>query len=446
MEIERVYSELINTTEEIVIEKSKKTVDLDTVILMGSNHNIRNIDEVRNKDSDIDILILSEGDPFQIHTEYKGVKFDISIIDHNDVINFILAAFNGSPTASKIFSSSNQWTVIRDKKGIGISFVDVIEKTYNIFTQACLPNYSANNIFLHNIAANFTDTRKQDASESFFAYNRLSNHLFDYISKLIYPFHTSGSYRGKIFKEYIDDFEAQLLLKTNDFKAVEDSLVLYYINKFTPVTRTKYRAITYSPSLEKEILSGNIITFYFGFDNLISESIVMFIPEEEFFNNKNKGLYKLLDLDGIIPFLSEDQLAVYNLFLGTISKKYLSSDIKERKHVLSLIINRFEEEGFGKTIIESVKAILMIKTCQEISKENIFIDLEGFKEWLLELDIVLPSIKHDNDLPENIEQELPTLFEYIKRSDFAKEKEIKIGYIFFGIISALRIQITDLDL
>ncbi|WP_299435338.1 hypothetical protein [uncultured Aquimarina sp.] len=441
---EEISNHLLNDIAFLIEANATKSIELNTVFLVGSNYNIKDVREVYNKNSDIDIIVLSEVDSFQIHTEHKGVKFDICIVNLNDTINLVLAAFNGSPMAGKVFSSISSYRIIIDKKGVGISFVEVIQKIYSIFTQACLPNYNANHIFLHNIAANLTDTRKQNPSESFFAYNRLSNHLFDYISKLIYPFHTSGSYRGKIFKQYIDDLEEQLLLKTKDFMAMQDSLVLYYINKFSPVTRTKYKAIEYSSSLEKEILSGSITTFYFGLDNLISESIVMFLPEEEFF--KNKLAYKLLDLNNIVPCFLEDQLKVYYSFLTRISKKYFSSNINERKYLLSLIINRFEEEGFEKTIIASLKAVLIIKSSQEISKENVLIGLEGFKEWLLELDIVLPSIKHDNDLSENIGNELSTLFKYINPSDFTKEKELKIGYIFFGIMKALRINIEDLDL
>ncbi len=446
MVTERTYSELINTIQELVNGNSIKVIELDTVLLVGSNHNIKNIDEASNKDSDIDIIVLSEVDPFQIYTVHNGVKFDISIVNQNDIINLILAAFNGSPMAGKIFSSSSQYTIIRDRKGVGLSFVNIIEKVYGIFTQVCLPNYNINHVFLHNISANLTDTRKQNASESFFAYNRLSNHLFDYISKLIYPFHTSGSYRGKVFEKYINDFHEKIIKNTNEEGVFINSIIVYYCNKFSPILHSDYKAIAYSSSLEKEILSGNINSFYFGQDNLISESTVIFLPKEELLKNKNRFSYELLDLYNIIPFLLKDQLEAYNLFLVMISKRYFSSDLKERKYILSLIINRFVEEGFGKTISTSLEAILIIKTCQEISKENVFIGLEGFKEWMLELDIVVPSTEYSNDLPENIEYTLSTLFKYINCSDFDKEKEIKVGHIFFGIMSALRIQIQDLDL
>ncbi|RKN23241.1 hypothetical protein D7035_11435, partial [Aquimarina sp. AD1] len=366
-----------------------------------------------------------------------------SIVNQNEIINLILTAVNGSPMAGKIFSSSSKKTIIRDKKGVGVFFINIVEKIYSIFNQACLPNYKANHMFLHNIAANLSDTRKQNPSESFFAYHRLSNHLFDYISKLIYPFYTSGSYRGKVFEKYLTDFQERIFENTYDNV---NTMVVYYRNKFSPIFQSDYEAVVYSSALEKEILSSNIVSFYFGIDNPISESTVIFLPKEELLKNKNRVSYKLLELYSIIPFLSQDQLDVYNSFLVTISKEYLSLDVNERKFVLSLIINRFEEEGFGRVILESLKAILIIKTSQEISKENIFIGLEGFKEWMLELDIVLPSVKQNNDVPENIEYTLSILFEYINCSDFTKEKEIKVGYMFFGIMSALRIQIADLDL
>ncbi|AXT57097.1 hypothetical protein D1815_15580 [Aquimarina sp. AD1] len=443
METEIMYSELIDIIKEIVVKNSIKETELNTVLLVGSNHHIKTVDEARNRDSDIDIIVLSEVDAFQIHTVHNGVKFDISIVNQNEIINLILTAVNGSPMAGKIFSSSSKKTIIRDKKGVGVFFINIVEKIYSIFNQACLPNYKANHMFLHNIAANLSDTRKQNPSESFFAYHRLSNHLFDYISKLIYPFYTSGSYRGKVFEKYLTDFQERIFENTYDNV---NTMVVYYRNKFSPIFQSDYEAVVYSSALEKEILSSNIVSFYFGIDNPISESTVIFLPKEELLKNKNRVSYKLLELYSIIPFLSQDQLDVYNSFLVTISKEYLSLDVNERKFVLSLIINRFEEEGFGRVILESLKAILIIKTSQEISKENIFIGLEGFKEWMLELDIVLPSVKQNNDVPENIEYTLSILFEYINCSDFTKEKEIKVGYMFFGIMSALRIQIADLDL
>ncbi len=445
MKKQEKYVELLTELKQVIDMYSVKDIVLDTIIITGSNHTIDNLDSVRNNESDIDIIILTEVDSFQINTTYNGIRYDISLINQLDIINLLLAAYKGSQIAGKIFSSINASTIIKDKKGLGVIFINVIKKLYVIFIEACIPSYTANQVFLYNINANLTDTRKQNIAETFFAYHRLSNHVFEYISKLIYPFYTSGSYRGQVFDKYLEGFQEKICLNTEAQPVMDDSILKYYVDKFSPVLEYHYKAVAYDSLLKNEILSGSIHSFYFGYDNLISETTVVFLPEEELLKNKNKTEFKALDLSNIVPYLLEDQLDMYSAFLVTVSQHYLSSKIDERKYSLHLIIDLFYDKGYRKTINQSLKAILIIKSAQEISEENILIDLEGFQEWLLGMGISFLLHKKDQLLPKNIEEGLLKLFNCIEDSTAAKEQEIKVSYIFFGIMKALRINIEDLD-
>lgn len=446
MEQERTYSGLISSIKKIVANNSEKVIELDTILLVGSNRNIKNIDNACNKDSDIDIIILSDVDSFQIHTLHMGVKFDISIVNQNNIINFILAAFYGSPMAGKIFSSIGQHTILIDKKKVGVSFVDIALKIYILFTRTCLPNYDVNHIFLHNLSANFGDIRKTNVSESFFAYNRVANQLFDYISKLIYPFHTSGSYRGKVFEEYLNDFQEKIHKNINEGSIFSNLLVDHYCEKFSPILQSNFKAIVYSSLIKKEILLGNITSFYFGYDNLISENTVLFLSEEEYLKIMGRIEFVSLDLSNIVPCFSKNQIDTYNAFLIILSQRYFSSNVDERKNILNAIIGQFYDNGFKTIVNNSLKAILILKSIQEVSNENVIIDLEDFHKWLLNFNIAFLPNQDYSYFPKDLQQGLLQIFQYMNDYSFLKELEIKVNYVFFGIMKALRINIENLDL
>ncbi len=445
MERQKKHNVLIQNIKKLITIYQGKSVIIKAIIFVGSNHSITDLDDNLSRDSDLDFIVLVEGDTFSINTNYKDHQYDLTIINPSNFLNLIINGYERSPFASKIFSSLKDYTIIKDTKNIARYFVHMTNKIYEILVNAVLPNFSANSIFLDNIKANLSDTKKNDATEVFFAYDRLSTHVFDYISRLIYPFNLSGSYRGKMFKKYLKNLRNNVSLNAGQY-FINDKFIEGWIEKFSPILECNYRAFTFSSSLKEKVLSGQIELFYFGYDNILSENTIIFLPEEEFLKNKDKMNFEALNLSNIVPLFSKPQLDSYTSLLSLLSIEYFERNQDSRKKALELILKKYHDQGLGDLVWQSIRAALLIDSIKEITLEKDYIRLEDFNNWLKNFDLPLSLVKENEfNLPKDLDEKLVEIFTYIKSSVSYKETEIKANFTFFGIMKSLRINIDDID-
>lgn len=436
---------IIQNIKKLITVYQGKSVIIKAIIFVGSNHSITDLDDNLSCDSDLDFIVLVEGDTFSISTNYKDHQYDLTIINPSNFLNLIINGYERSPFAGKIFSSLKDYTIIKDTENIARYFVHMTNKIYEILVNAVLPNFSANSIFLDNIKANLSDTKKNDATEVFFAYDRLSTHVFDYISRLIYPFNLRGSYRGKVFKKHLKNLRNNVSLNEGQY-FINDKFIEGWIEKFSPILECGYRALAFSPSLEKEILSEQIKSFYFGYDNIVSKNRILFLPEEEFLKNKDNMNFEALNLSNIVPLFSKHQLDSYTSLLSLMSMEYLRLDEGSRKKTLELILKKYHDQDLGDLVWQSIKAALLIDSIKEITLEKDYIRLEDFNNWLTNFDLPLSLVKENEfNLPKYLDEKLAEIFTYIKSSVSYKETEIKASFTFFGIMKSLRINIDDID-
>ncbi|WP_064966568.1 hypothetical protein [Tenacibaculum ovolyticum] len=438
------FAKCTESTKEIIftiVNLYYPNIEINAIIIVGSNYLIKNLKNSHNKNSDIDIIILSESllGSKQFNYEYEDTNLDIIITNPNKILTLTLEAFNGSKQVGKIFSSSILHSIIYDEREIGTNFIFTLQKIYALFTKSCLPKFYANSLFLHNIKTNLSDLYKDTPIENFFSLQRISSQLFDYIATLIYPFKTSGSYRGKIFSQnFPNEFNNCLTPNNNNVNNYID-FIKSSVSKFAPVSKTKFHSFLYSDELQKELKTNqNIDSFFFGYDNLVFEKEIIFLTKENI--PKIHTELTPLKLTNIIPFLSDNELNTHYDFLNYLSKKYIFSSLEERKKVMDQILNQFLDTTHKTTIENSLKAISLLKVIIDISKDTEIIKIKKFKSWLDTFNLQLK--KKENT---KINQSLSPIFSIIKNSSSIKEKEIKTNFIFFSILKSLRIKIEDID-
>ncbi|MCF2874631.1 MULTISPECIES: hypothetical protein [unclassified Tenacibaculum] len=425
-----------------VINIHYQNVKINAIIIVGSNHQIKNLKNINNKNSDVDIIILSEktSNLKQFNYDYEGINLDIILTNPNNILSLILEAFNGSKQAGKIFSSSILYSIVYDENGIGKDFMYTVQKVYSLLKESYLPNYYTNSLFLHNINSNLNDIYKQDLVANFFSLHRTSTQIFDYISTLIYPFKTSGSYRGKVFNQnFPNEFNNELTPYKNSnnyFDFIESS-----VSKFAPVSKTKFQAFLYSDELKKELtFNKSVSSFFFGYDNLLFEKEIIFLTKEDI--SKLQTKLTPIKLTNIIPLLVESELNSFYQFLNYLSTKYIFSSLNDRKEVMEKILYQFTESVDKTTIENSLKTITLIKVIVDIIKESKTIPIKEFRSWLESFNLKLKQ--EDMQSLEN-HQLLPEIFSIINNSSSIKEKEIKTNFIFFSILKSLRIKVEDID-
>lgn len=207
--------EIVQLIEKLATNSYQNEISINAIILIGSNFNLTSLQKNTNNNSDIDVIILSESDHFQVSKKHLEINFDLSFINQNDIARILNSSLNGSKFFGKILSSINKCTLIKDNDKIGKTFISLTRELYKIYTNTCLPNYVVNEVYLYNINANKKDLKKIEIEEAFFAYHRLSVHLFNHIAQLVYPFHTSGSHRGVVIKKYFNSFKKDIVLDKN---------------------------------------------------------------------------------------------------------------------------------------------------------------------------------------------------------------------------------------
>lgn len=420
------------TLRELIDITFEENINLNSIILVGSNYNMFKKEFLVSSKSDIDVIILTNSNSFYINQLYKNIRFDVSIINQDDIIKIFLGALNGSSFFGKIVTSLNQFEIIKDIDEIGITFINTIKYFYESFTKSFLPNYSVNSIYIHNILANKKDLKKETKEESFFALQRLSEHLFNYISFLIYPFQTSGSYRAKVIGQYLNQKNS----KEKKNIVLNKKLIISILSNICPVLEYEFRAVEYNKKIETLILEHKISSFYFGYKELLSENTIIFLLEKDVIKNK----LKLQKITNIIPFLTKNEMIMFTNFLVLLSKKNMTSSVNEKKEFLISIYNEFKHMKLGHVIDDSLKNILILKTLKEVKKQDTKINIKKFNNWLMNIKGMSLS---NNNMQKQIR--FQEIIAFIENSSDKIEKEIKTIHIFFAIMKSLRIEIEDLN-
>ncbi|WP_108422501.1 hypothetical protein [Flagellimonas amoyensis] len=433
--------QLKDTIGEILGRTIDEAIETKTIFLVGSSTQ-SNLKSFKGKQSDVDILILNNSLTGQISNVDNGLRYDISIIK-DDIIGLLISAFHGNKTAGKVFSSMNAFQIIDDNDGKGDVFASNVNKLYKIFTNSSLPNFIANSIFLHNIKVNLDDIAGENDIDSHFAHQRFSNHLLDYVASLVYPFRIEGKYRGKIFRQNIEGFDRFL----EEIKGSSHGhfLATKFFNRFVPILECEYYGLEYSLELKKEIVSGNIKSFYFGYDSIVSEKTILFLPGEEWSKYSNKRTFKHTGISNIVPCLSIEQHDFYIQILTTVSKLFFPSKLNERKNALIFIFKLFHGSGLGEGINGTIRAGVVLKSVISLSQTNLEVDSIKFKDWLDNTAVSFSKNKPNNTIDASMEESIQTLTNFIDGFESHREKEIIASYSFFGIMKALRIRIEDLE-
>ena len=237
---------MLNNNNNKILDSLEKLIsltegvnDVNSVIIVGSNYNFSTKKTI-DKDSDIDFIILNNNKHYSLKKKFNNLSYDISFINQNDLGALILGALNGSPFFGKIFSSiNNDYNLIKDKNKEGIKFINIIKCINKFFIASSIPNYIISSTYLHNILANKKDLKKESIEERFFSFFKLAEHSFNYMSYLIYPFNTSGSYRGKIMSKNYPYFMDTI----NNISLVEEKKVLLILEKLCPVCEYEFHAV-----------------------------------------------------------------------------------------------------------------------------------------------------------------------------------------------------------
>lgn len=438
-----MISQLKVTIEEVLERSLVQKIEIISVFLVGS-HSLNNLGLTPTKDSDVDIIVLNKSLTYKLSYYDNGLRYDISIIK-DDIIDLLLSAIRGNKISGKIFSSMNSSQMIDNRGGKGQYFNQVIIQLYGIFTKSSIPNYVLNSVFLHNLSANLKDLNEDKQTEAYFVDQQFSNQLLDYTASLIYPFNTQGKHRGRVFNNYFLDFEKYLGNTTNGFSN-RFFLPKKFLPRIAPILESEFTGFEYSDETLKEISGGRITNCYFGYDDLVSEEIIVFIHNKDLLQFKQNCSSKELPLSNIVPGLSIDQQLGYVEILKFLSKEFLDCSLKERLNFLAVVVGVFNDFGLGKLIDNSLRAVIILKSSISPSKDNLKVPLEVYKDWLEETEVSFSEgiIKETGVLP--ITDVIHNLLETINDSFSSKEKEMKSSYVFFGIIKALRIRMEDMVL
>ncbi|WP_375586828.1 hypothetical protein [Flagellimonas aurea] len=430
--------------EEILERNLAEKIEITSVFLVGS-HSQNNPGLPPTNDSDIDIIVLNKSLTYKLNNHENGLRYDISIIK-DDIIDLLLSAMGGNKTSGKVFTSMNSSQMISDRDGKGQYFSQVITNLYEIFTKSSIPNNVLNSVFLHNLNTNLKDLNENNHVDSYFVDQRFSNQLLDYTASLVYPFNTQGKHRGRVFNNYLLDFEKYLGNTTNGFSN-RFFLPKRFLPRIAPILESEFTGFEYSDEILKEILEGRITNFYFGYDDLISEEIIVFIYKENLLRFKQNFSSKELPLSNIVPGLSIEQHVEYVEIIKFLSKEFLDCSLNERLNFLAVVVGVFNNLGLGKLIDNSLRAVIILKSSISLAKDNLKIPLEVYKDWLQGIEVSLSEgIIKERDIILPKTDVIHNLLQTINGSFSFKEKEMKSSYVFFGIMKALRIRMEDLVL
>lgn len=437
--------QLKDTIEEILEKKLVENIEIASIFIVGS-HSRNNLRLTSTKDSDVDIIVLNKSLNYKLNYKYEGHRYDITIIK-NDIIGLLLSALGGNKTSGKVFSSMNSFQLIDDPTGIGLQFGELVNQLYGIFIKSCMPDFVVNSIFLHNISVNLKDLDTEEHVVSFFADQRFTNQLLDYSASLIYPFNTQGKYRGRVFNNYFLDFDKYLGITTNGFSN-RFFLPKKFLSRIAPILQSEFTGFEYSDDILKEILEGRITNYYFGYDDLVSEKIIVFIHKKELLRFKQNCSSKELPFSNIVPGLSIEQHHEYLEILKFLSKEFLDCSLNERLNFLSVASGVFNDFGLGKPIDNSFRAVIIVKSSISLSKDNLKVPLEVYQNWLEGTKVSFSEgiIKDEERGVLPMADTLQNLLHAINGSFSFKEKEMKSSYVFFGIMKALRIRMGDVVL
>ncbi len=422
------YNDILNYLQKL-IRLTNEEIQIDSILIVGSNYNISSKKKIP-KDSDIDFIILNQSRTFAIKEKFQDISYDISFVNHNDMGSIILGALSGSAFFGKFFSSITNYNIIKDTDDLATKFVNITKYLYRSFTESFIPNYEISTISLDSISANKEDLKKNTIEETNFAFIRLSEHVFNYMSYLAYPIHTSGSYRGKIIEKqfkYLENKENKdCILSKND--------LLNITQYIAPVSEYNFFAFTNDKNIQDAISNNKIDNYYYGFDNLVTEKRIIFLSEKDVLKNN----FKLLYIKNILPFLTKEQLDICTGFFVSLSKKHRETSLENRIQLLLSIFNNFRKEKIHDIIIKTIKSLFIIKSLHLLNEEEKIIDINILDEWLLQT-------KQDLYFPKtfNLSINLKEIFNIITNSTKQREIEVKTCHIFFGIMKSLRINIED---
>lgn len=386
-------SEILNCLHKLIYLTSGE-IQIDAIIVVGSNHNISSKKKIP-KNSDIDFVILNQSKTFAVKEKFQGITYDIAFVNHNDMGTVVLGALSGSPFFGKFFSSITKYNIIKDKDDLGVKFVNIVTYLYRSFKESFIPNYEISTISLESIAANKEDLEKNTIEETNFAFIRLSEHVFNYISYLAYPIHTSGSYRGKVIEkkfQYIENRENNdcILGKKDLIKITE------YI---APTSEYNFFGFIDDENIQEAISNNKIENYYYGFDNLVTEESIVFLSEEDVLKNN----FKLHYIKNIIPFLTKEQLGVCTDLFIFLSMKHQKTTLENRIQLLLNILNSFRKEKIHEVIVRTLKSLIIIKSIHLLAEAEKIINIDALDEWLLQTkeDLYFPKTSStDVDLKE----------------------------------------------
>ncbi|GAB1855181.1 hypothetical protein MHTCC0001_00140 [Flavobacteriaceae bacterium MHTCC 0001] len=424
--------------DEVFYHALGKKIDYSSVIQVGSNAQLDFFLQSVRLDSDIDIIVITGSESYQTKIKFRDKLFDISFVNSSSCVQLIDSALNGSPFAGKLFSSSKNHNILIDNNGIGENFIRLANYIYDLFKLAVRPNHSLNSLFKTNINVNKNDLIKESTFENYFIKHRLFSHLTDYISALNFPFSTSGKYRGQVFKEF----------GFNSLEKVNNSLdfVTQFISKYEPIyncsTKDSYLGIVYSDFLENSIMDGKIDDFFFGYDNIVEETLLVFIHRDSFLNLSGNDCCQIFDINNNIPTMNKNEAIEYYSIMRILSSKYFDKHIRFRLNMFYNILNQIDTD-LQNVFEKSVKASIIQKTCKKLISEETYIEFDTFYNWVLnfhfkiEPDLITTNIKVDEELK---------LFSCSNNDSNSRLTLIKNNYILFGLMKALRIKLEDLKL
>ncbi len=422
------YENILNQLHNL-IHLADSEIQIDSILIVGSNYDVSSKKKI-SKDSDIDFIILNQSKHFSMSEKFQGISYDISFVNHKDMGTIILGALSGSAFFGKFFSSMRKYTIIKDTGELGVKFADIINYLYNSFTASFIPNYEISSILLHNIAANKNDLRKNTLEEINFASLRLAEHVFNYMSYLAYPIHTSGSYRGKVIEKQFE----YLKNRKNKTCILDKNDLLKTTQEISPVLEYDFFGVTDNEEIQKAISNEKIEDYYYGYDNLVKEERVVFLSENDILKNN----FKLSYVNNIIPFLEKEQLSICTDFFISVSKKYQKVTLKDKLEFLLGILNGFRKENIHQVLVNTLKSLFIIKSITLLDENEKTMNIEVLDDWLEQTkeDFYFPKTP---DIPLNLNE----IFSIIINSATQRETEIKTCHIFFGIMKSLRIEIED---
>ncbi|MFV0572966.1 MAG: hypothetical protein ACK5M1_11125 [Xanthomarina gelatinilytica] len=422
-------------------------MDNYSIMLVGSNKDIEDINELKEEKSDLDVIVLNTKSSYQYSTSHYGINIDISYVNYRDIIGLIYAAIKGSFFAGKIFSSivENHNIIKSDLKCNAGIFVEVFTIVYKILERTYLPDNIYNHIYFHNIKSSLNDLDRLDTVEGFFTQNKLHSQIFEFMSRLNYPFQTRGAFRGKVLKKTIGNFQNIINIDESGNYMIDHFLFKNYVKKFSATTKQNYIAFTYDECMKEKIASDRLDSYYFGYDDLIQENTIVFLPEKEIKLESNNLKSRLVNLSNLVPYFTEEQLECYINILKFISKNYFSSQFTERINLFNYVWSEFCGNGFKSEINNSLKGLILKKTIFEMHKNGKNINYLDLKKWLVKVNnSSLFNHKTTCNVSMDVKKEISKIIALILNFEIEEEKNIVVNYVFFGILKALRIDTMDL--